>query len=112
MKKNRRLKMIKITKIKSQFVKVCEKVEINIDEVKTSDSMFITKDNEYLFILNRRYERRTYLISRNLNDDMCEMKVISDDEKTVTFIASFTDHLFNRNILKIFLELTESSLNE
>ena len=112
MRKNRRLRMIKATKIKSQFVKICEKVEININEVKISDSMFIIKNNEYSFILNRRYKRRAYLISRNLNDDMYEMKIISDDEKIVTFIAFLTDHLFNRNVLKIFLELTESSLNE
>ena len=112
MRKNRRLKMIKITKIKSQFVRVCEKVKININKVKISDSIFITKDNEYSFILNRRYERKAYLISHNLNDDMYKMKVINDDEKIVTFIAFLIDHSFNRDILKIFFELTESSLNE
>ena len=112
MRKNRRLRMIKITKIKSQFVRIYEKVKININEAKISDSMFIIKNNEYSFILNRRYERRVYLASRNLNDDIYEMKVINDDEKIITFIASLTDYSFNRDVLKIFFELTENSLNE
>ena len=112
MRKNRRLRMIKAMKIKLQFVRVCEKIKININEIKTSNSMFITKDNEYFLILNRRYERRAYLTSHNLNDDMCEMKVISDDEKIMTFIAFLTDYSFNRDVLKIFFELIKSSLNE
>ena len=48
----------------------------------------MTKDNEYFLIFNRSYERRACLISRNLKNDLCEMKVTNDDEKTVIFTAS------------------------
>ncbi len=81
MRRDHRLDMIEASGAKSQFIRVCEDVKINIDEARTLVPIFVTKGNEYPLILGRPYERRACLSVKNTPNEICELEVTGDNAR-------------------------------
>ena len=83
---------------------MCEKIKINVEKVKTITSIFVTKNHEYSFILNRFYEKRICVCTINIKNKACKIKIINDNKIKINFNAVFFKHAFNREVLNFFLK--------
>ena len=103
--------MIAVTKVKAQFIKVCEEVKINVENVKTITLIFVTKNREYFLILSHFYERETCVYIINIRNETCKIKMINDNKIKINFNAMLFKHTFNREVLKIFFKIFNVFLN-
>ena len=104
--------MQETTDARTRFVKVYENVKIDVSDVKIMIFFFIISENEYFLILERSYERKVCLCSRNLIDETCMMKIIDDSGLKMKFAVTLAEHFSNKDVLNIFFTLTKDSLNE
>jgi hypothetical protein len=104
--------MIKVSKVKTNIIKCCNDVKINIDKAKSIISTFMLESDEYTLILSRLYEQKAHLCFRNTLKETCKMTVIDDDDKMMFFKSILMQNSVNRNVLKIFFKKAKDFLNE
>jgi hypothetical protein len=56
MQRDIHLNMIEVSEAKTNIIKCCNDVKINIDKAKSMISIFVIKSDEYTLILSRLYE--------------------------------------------------------
>jgi hypothetical protein len=104
--------MIEVSEVKTNIIEYCNNIKIDIDEAKSTISIFMIESDEYTLILNRSYERRARLCFRNTLKETCEMTVIDNDDKMMFFKSILMQNSVNRNVLKIFFKKAKDFLNE
>ena len=112
MQRDIHLNMIEVSEAKTNIIKCCNDVKINIDKAKSMISIFVIKSDEYTLILSRLYEWKIHLYVNNTLKETCKMTITDNDERMMFFKLILTHNSDNQVVSKIFLKKAKNFLNE
>ena len=89
---------------RARFFDICESIFISIENIIISMFIFVIERSNYDFFLNRFFQRIARINIVNMNDDLLKMILHSlNDEKRMSFLKMFAEHINNKNKKFIFI---------
>ena len=96
--------MMNFTDERARFFDVYESVFVNIESIIISAFIFVIERSDHDLFLNRFFQRIARMNVVNMNDDSLKMILHSlNDEKRMSFLKVFTEHINNKDEKFIFV---------
>ena len=87
-----------------RFFDVCESIFINIENIIISIFIFVIERSNHELLFNRFSQRIIRMNVVNRNDDSLKMMLHSlNDEKRMSFLKVFAEHISNKNEKFVFV---------
>ena len=89
---------------RARFFDVCESIFVNIENIIISTFIFVIERSDYDFLLDRFFQRIVRMNIVNMNNDSLKMILhLLNDEKRMSFLKMFAEHINNKNKKFVFV---------
>ena len=96
--------MMNFTDERARFFDICESMFINIESIIISIFIFMIEQSNHELFLDRFFQRTARINTVNMNDDLLKMMLhFLNDEKRISFLRIFVEHISNKNEKFVFV---------